>query len=175
MKKTLKHLVISVICLATAIILPFWTGQVPEIGSMMCPMHIPILLCGYFCGGIWGLGTGAVAALLCSFMFGMPELYPQAICMAFELAAYGCTMGILKSKFQNVKLGIFANLACAMIIGRIVWGIAMFACMGFKPAKNGLGDFFAGAVTNAIPGIVVQFALIPVFIQVVSNMKKEKE
>lgn len=40
--------------LALAMVLPFVTGQIPEIGSMLCPMHIPALLCGFMCGWLWG-------------------------------------------------------------------------------------------------------------------------
>ena len=170
-----KNFVVSAICLIVAIVLPFWTGQIPEIGSMMCPMHIPVLLCGYYCGSLWGMGTGAVAALLRSLMFGMPQFFPQAVCMAFELAAYGFAMGFLREKWEEVKLGIFAMLLGSMAVGRVVWGLAMFICTGFNPAKFGFEDFFAEAITNAVPGIVVQFALIPIFIMVVNNMKKGNE
>ena len=174
-KKILKDFMISLIFFAVAMVLPFWTGQIPEIASMVCPMHIPILLWGYYCGGFWGAVTGAVAALVRGAAFGMPQLFPNAVCMAFELAAYGLVMGILREKWKDVKLGVFAMLAAAMVIGRVVWGIAMFACMGFNPAKFGFGDFITGAVTNTTPGIAVQFALIPIFVMTINNMRKDKE
>lgn len=50
-----RKLTYSALCLALAMVLPFLTGQVPEIGSMLCPMHIPALLCGFLCGWPWGL------------------------------------------------------------------------------------------------------------------------
>ena len=36
--------------LAIGLILPFITMQIPAVGKMLCPMHIPVLLCGYICG-----------------------------------------------------------------------------------------------------------------------------
>ena len=42
--KTLKT-VFAAMFLALSYVMPFLTGQIPEIGSMLCPMHIPILLC----------------------------------------------------------------------------------------------------------------------------------
>ena len=75
--------------LALAYVMPFLTGQIPQVGSMLCPMHIPVLLCGFFCGAPWGLAVGFVAPLLRSFTLGMPPMFPTAFCMAFELAAYG--------------------------------------------------------------------------------------
>ena len=35
---------LSALFLALALVLPFLTGQIPEVGSMLCPMHIPVLL-----------------------------------------------------------------------------------------------------------------------------------
>ena len=43
----------SALYLAIALVLPFLTGQIPQIGSMLCPMHIPALLCGFVCGWPW--------------------------------------------------------------------------------------------------------------------------
>lgn len=174
MKKTLKDFMVSVVCFIVAILLPFWTGQIPEIGSMMCPMHIPILICGYFCGGIWGLMTGAAAMLFRSIFFHMPQFFPQAVCMAFELAAYGFVMGILREKWKKLRGRILVILLIAMAVGRVVWGIAMFTCAGFDLAKFGFDDFFAGAISNAIPGIAVQLALIPFFIFVVESKKNKR-
>ena len=42
----IRKLTYSALYLAIALVLPFLTGQIPEIGSMLCPMHIPALLCG---------------------------------------------------------------------------------------------------------------------------------
>ena len=36
--------------LAEGYILPFFTGQIPQIDSMLCPMHLPVLLCRFLCG-----------------------------------------------------------------------------------------------------------------------------
>jgi thiamine transporter ThiT len=78
---------------ALGLILPFFTGQIPKVGSMMLPMHIPVLLCGLICGWKYGLMAGAVLPLLRSALFGMPPLFPTAAAMAFELAAYGFLSG----------------------------------------------------------------------------------
>ena len=90
-----KQLVLASMFLALALALPFLTGQIPQIGSMLCPMHIPVLLCGFFCGWPWGAAVGAVAPLLRSLIFGMPPMFPTALCMAFELATYGAVSGYL--------------------------------------------------------------------------------
>ena len=104
MKRTnLLKMVISALCLALAYVMPFLTGQVPEIGSMLCPMHIPVLLCGFICGWKWGLGVGFIAPLFRSLSLGMPPLFPTALCMAFELAAYGAIAGIMHKHLPKKK------------------------------------------------------------------------
>ena len=60
----IQQLVIAAVCLALCMVLPFLTGQIPEIGSALSPMHIPVLLAGFICGPWWALAVGAVAPVL---------------------------------------------------------------------------------------------------------------
>ena len=85
----------SAMLLALAMVLPFMTGQIKEIGNMLCPMHIPVLLCGFTCGPLYALLVGAIAPLLRSLSFGMPNLFPEAVGMSAELMAYGFFSGLL--------------------------------------------------------------------------------
>lgn len=163
-RNQIKRLTLSAMFLALAFVMPFLTGQIPQIGSMLCPMHIPVLLCGFFCGAPWGLVVGFIAPILRSFTLGMPPMFPTAFCMAFELAAYGLVAGWLHNKLPKKKGNVYVTLLSAMIIGRLVWGMVMFCCMGFDFTKFGFSAFFAGAVINAIPGIVLQIILIPVLV-----------
>ena len=90
---TLKKNVLSALFLALGLVLPFFTGQIPQIGKMLLPMHIPAMLCGFICGPVYGLIVGALMPLCRSAWFHMPQLYPTAIAMAFELGAYGFIAG----------------------------------------------------------------------------------
>ena len=159
--------------LAIAYVLPFLTGQIPQIGAMLCPMHIPVLLCGFICGWPWGLAVGLIAPLLRSATLGMPPMFPTAVCMAFELATYGAVAGILYKVFPKKKGFIYCALLGAMVIGRVVWGIAMAICMGVAGNPFGLSAFMAGAVTNAIPGIIVQIVLIPILVMILERAKND--
>ena len=163
-RNDIRKLTLSAMFLALAYVTPFLTGQIPQIGSMLCPMHIPVLLCGFFCGAPWGLAVGFMAPLLRSFVLGMPPLFPTAFCMSFELAAYGFVAGWLHSKLPRNKVNVYISLLSAMVAGRLLWGFVMFGCMGCEPAKFGLSAFLAGAVFNAIPGIIVQIILIPLLV-----------
>jgi len=97
-------MILSALFLAISFVLPFFTGQIPEIGAMLCPLHIPILLCGFICGWPWGLAVGVIAPLFRSLTLGMPPPYPTAVCMALELAAYGAVAGIMHRKLPRKKL-----------------------------------------------------------------------
>ena len=96
-KNGLHSLIYSALFLALAYVLPFLTGQIQQIGNMLCPMHIPVLLCGFICGWQWGLAVGAAAPLLRSLTLVMPPPFPTAVCMAFELAAYGAIAGLIET------------------------------------------------------------------------------
>ncbi|MBQ6756746.1 MAG: ECF transporter S component [Oscillospiraceae bacterium] len=161
MNKTLKKLVYSALCVALALVLPLLTGQIPQIGSMLSPMHIPVLLCGFICGPVWGLAVGAISPILRSLTFSMPPLFPTATAMAFELAAYGCAAGLLYKLFPKKAWGVYAALVCAMLIGRVVWGVAMLSIMTATGKGWGIDAFLAGAFINAWPGIILHIAIIP--------------
>ena len=81
-----KRLVVAAFFLALGLVLPFLTGQIPEFGSKLLPMHIPVLLCGFVCGWPYGLAVGAILPLFRSLIFGMPYLFPTAVAMCFEAA-----------------------------------------------------------------------------------------
>ena len=174
-RNDIKKLTLSAMFLGLAFVLPFFTGQIPQIGSMLCPMHIPVLLCGFFCGAPWGFGVGFIAPLLRSFVLGMPPMFPTAFCMAFELAAYGFVAGWLHNKLPKRKENVYVSLLCAMIIGRLIWGVVMFACMGFDISVFGIQAFMTGAVLNAVPGIVLQIILIPILVITLEKLVKKND
>lgn len=173
MKKhsSLLKMILAGLFLALAYVMPFLTGQIPEIGSMLCPLHIPVLLCGFICGWPWGLAVGFIAPLFRSLTLGMPPLFPTAVCMAFELAAYGAIAGLMHKILPRKKPYIYVSLLTAMIIGRLVWGAAMFVFMGLNDGSFTFSAFIAGAFTNAIPGIIVQIVLIPILVMILDNPK----
>lgn len=170
-KKNLHNLVLSAMFLAIAYVLPFVAGQIPEIGGMLCPMHIPAILCGYVCGGPWGMAVGFIAPLFRSLTLGMPTLFPKAVAMAFELATYGLMSGLMYRIFPKKKGFIYLSLIIAMVTGRLVWGVVQFACAGLDFEAFGFAAFWAGAVANAVPGIIVQIALIPVLVMMLEKIK----
>lgn len=170
MEKSIKNLVLAGLFLALGLVLPFVTGQIPSIGNMLLPMHIPVLLAGLVCGWKYGLLVGFLVPLLRSVMFGMPPMFPIAIAMAFELATYGLVSGLLYKMFAKSKFRILIALIGAMIDGRIVWGIATYFLLGISGSQFTREMFIAGAFLNAIPGIIAQLILIPIIVSALERV-----
>lgn len=162
-----KKIILAAMFLAIAMILPLFTGQIPKIGEMMLPMHFPVLLCGFFCGPLYGGIVGLLSPLLRFVIFGMPPIYPKGIWMACELATYGLMSGLLYKILPKKKVSIYISLIGAMIAGRIVWGIVKSALLG--AGEFGMTAFVTGGFIEAIPGIIIQIVLIPI---IVMTLKK---
>ena len=155
------RLVLSAMFLAIGLVLPFLTGQLQQLGSMLCPMHLPVLLCGLICGWQYGAAVGFVLPLLRYVLFTAPPM-PNGIAIAFELAVYGLAAGLLyaRSRWQCLR-ALYRSLLIAMVAGRLVWGGAMLVITGVSGTAFSWQMFLAGALLNAIPGIILQLVLIP--------------
>ena len=160
-KKSIRSMVLAAMCVAVGLFLPLLTGQIPEIGSRLSPMHIPILLCGFMCGWQYGLIAGFITPILRSLLFGMPPMIPMAVSMAFELAAYGLLTGILYRALPKKPAFVYVTLILSMLLGRVVWGVASMIIYGATGGAFTFAAFIAGGFTNAIPGIILHIAIIP--------------
>ena len=159
-----KKTTFAALFLALCMVLPFLTGQIPQIGSALSPMHIPVLLCGFVCGWQYGLIVGFIAPLLRFVLFGMPPIFPTGVAMAFELAAYGVLSGVLYRVFDKKVINIYISLVLAMLGGRIVWGVVQFILSLFVGFEFTFATFLAGAFVSAVPGIICHIAIIPVIV-----------
>ena len=161
MKEHIKNLVTAAMLLAVGIVLPFFTGQIPQIGSMLLPMHLPVLVCGLICGWQYGGIVGFILPLLRYALFGMPPM-PNGIAMAFELAAYGSVAGFLYNRSKwKCMISLYRSLIIAMIGGRVIWGIVRVVMLGMTGNAFTWQMFMAGAFLNAVPGIILQLVFIP--------------
>lgn len=161
-KDMTKNLTLSAMFLALGLVLPLLTGQIPQIGNMLLPMHLPVFLCGLICGWQYGGVIGFITPLLRYVIFGMPVLYPTGLAMSLELMTYGIVAGLLYaiSKWQCV-VALYRCLIIAMLAGRVVWGVTEVILLGLSGDSFTWQAFFAGAFLNAVPGIILQLILIP--------------
>ncbi len=158
-----NSLTLSGAFLALGIILPFFIGQIPEIGSALLPMHIPVFLCAFICGPKYAVPMSFVLPLIRTFLFGRPVFYPTAIAVAFELATYALVAGALYTRFKNKNLGsIYAGLLTAMIAGRAVRLGVQMMLLFFRATPFAANVIFAEIILAGIPGIIIQLIIIPI-------------
>ena len=165
--------ILAAMFLAFGLVLPFLTGQMKEIGDTLLPMHIPTMFCGLVCGPWYGLVVGFAIPVVRSIIFSMPMFFPNSIWMAFELATYGCVIGVIYRFFakKNVR-AVYLSLIPAMISGRIVWGIAKTVLLGIAGKPFSFQMFLAGGILDAIPGIILQLILIPAIMSILNRYKR---
>lgn len=158
--KHLRRLIYAAVFLAMAQVLPFITGQIPEVGKMLCPMHLPVLLCGFICGMPYGAAVGFAAPLLRSLVFSVPAM-STAVGMAFELMALGFLGGLFSYLLPKKIPFLYLSLLCAIFGGRLVLSMAKFVINGIAGTSFSLFAYLAGNILNALPGILLQIVLIP--------------
>ena len=164
-----SKIILSAMFLSLGMILPFLTGQIKEIGDTLLPMHIPVMLCGLVCGCKYGLAVGVILPFLRSVAVGMPPIYPNAVWMSAELAAYGFTIGFLYAAFHKKQIWwLYCCLFISMISGRMVWGITKAVLLGIDGKAFTFQAFIAGSVLDSFLGILLQFILIPVIIKLIN-------
>ena len=169
--QSLRNLLLAAMFLAIGLVLPFFTGQITEIGNMLLPMHLPVFLCALICGWQYGTAVGFIMPILRFVLFFMPRM-PGALAMAFEMATYAFVAGFLysRARWQCTRM-LYRSLIIAMIAGRIVWAAAMIVLLGLSGGAFTWQMFISGAFLNAIPGIILQLVLIPAIMVALDRAK----
>ncbi len=169
--KSLLKLAFSGMCLTLCLLFPFLTANSRELGNILCLMHIPVLLCGFACGPIYGGIVGFVAPLVRSFLFGMPPFPVVAVPMAFELTAYGIITGLLYHFLPKKIVFVYPNLILSMAFGRIVSVIAKYIMYALDKTEFSLSTVMKLNFVTTLPGVVLQLLLIPA---VVYALRKQR-
>ena len=165
-------IVLTAMFFALGMVLPFLTGQISAIGSMLLPMHLPVFLCALICGWQYAVMIGFALPLIRSLLFTMPPMFPTAVAMAFELLAYGLITGLIYHLFKRKNIvTVYIALIAGMLGGRIVWGTAQYILLASSGKEFTFAAFIAGAFTNAVPGIIVQLILIPLIMFALDKAK----
>lgn len=169
-KKQIYNLVVAALCIAIGVVLPIAVHGIPNAGSVLLPMHLPVLLCGLLCGPVYGLGCGLLTPLMSSLITGMPgpAYLPSMIC---ELAVYGLIAGLLIYFVHtgNKTADLYISLAGAMLAGRIIYGIVN--ALIFRAGEYSMSIWLTASFVTALPGIVIQLVLLPL---IVLGLRKAK-
>lgn len=167
---SIRRLVMTALCVALGVVLPQTMHAIPNAGSVLLPMHIPVLLCGLTCGWPYGLVCGVLAPVMSHLITGMP---PAALLSAMicELAAYGLISGLAAKYIRTGRrtLDIYVQLIAAMLIGRVVYGVVN--ALVFRAGAYSMEIFLTAAFVTALPGILLQLVLLPALILILEKAK----
>ena len=157
-----KRMTFSALCIALCVVVPMAFHVIPNAGSVMLPMHIPVLLCGLVCGWQYGFLCGLLGPLVSSVLTGMP-LAAMLPGMMVECAMYGCVGGLMMARIRTGSLyaDLYISLPVAMMAGRVISGIvkALILTPGLSFAAWATASF-----VTALPGIGIQLLLLPTLI-----------
>lgn len=131
------------------------------------PMHLPVLLAGLLGGPIAGVIVGMASPLVSFTISGMP-LAGSLPFMMLELAAYGFIGGVLSGK----NIPILVKLMIIQAAGRAVRILAvLIAIYGLESQIVQLSSI-TDMVTLSLPGILLQWVLVPLILYRVKGLKK---
>ena len=167
----IKKNCICAVCIAFCYILPLAFHGL-TLGSILSPMHIPVLLCGIVCGGFYGALCGIVGPCLSSLLSGMPPA-SALVSMLPELCVYGLACGILMRllRTKHLMADIYLSLIPAMLIGRIVGGIAKALLYTGSGEAYSLALWASSYLTGSLPGIIAHLVLVPLLVFTLEKAK----
>ena len=175
-----RKLIATAMLIALCVVLPIGFHSIPRAGSILLPMHIPVLLAGLICGWKFGLITGMVGPILSTMMTGMPPTMLIAASMSIELGVYGLVAGLVV-KFVHTKrasVDLYIALVVAMLVGRVAGGLAqVFFFFGgefnlqFWTTNYTWAMWTTSYFVTSLPGIVIQLAFVP---SVVMALERER-
>ncbi|HHX11933.1 MAG TPA: ECF transporter S component [Clostridiales bacterium] len=158
-----KRSIITAVSIALCVVLPMAFHSIPNAGSILSPMHIPVLLAGLICGWQFGLLTGLAGPLLSSLITGMP---PMAFLpsMMIELAVYGLVCGLMINivHTKKVYVDLYISLVVSLLVGRVIAGIAR--ALIFSAGNYSIAAWTTSYFVTSFPGIVIQLVIIPTII-----------
>ncbi len=162
MKRKTQRLTLTGLFLAVGLLLPFATAHgLGLLGTVLLPMHIPVLLCGLLCGPLYGGVCGLLLPVLNSLLTGMPAIYPMMPIMAAELLTYGVVCGVAfdKTPLGRWRFGVYPAMLIAMACGRAVYGLTFWLLLALDGSMKAPTVWVA--IVTGIPGIVIQLLLVP--------------
>lgn len=159
-KNKTQQLVTAGLFLALGILLPFFTSHAFAIpGTVLLPMHIPVLLCGLICGPRYGAAIGLLVPALSSLLTGMPAVFPMLPIMAVQLLVLGALTGLL---YQRWSVPLYPSLLLAMVSGWAAYGLVFSALLLVGGELRALS--VSAAVVQGIPGVAIQLTLVPALV-----------
>ena len=179
MEKTLRNVAIRIskeaafilLTVASAVVFPqilhtlgAALGLGGQLGQMLLPMYLPVMILGFYRGEIPAAITGLLAPLVSFAITGMPAeaLLPY---ITLELIATGIFAGLMTRVKFFAPLKVLSVQLLAKIVRVFVYAIALYTTTGALSASA----LTAGILTSA-PGLVLQLVVVSLVI-----VKKESK
>ena len=163
---SVKKMVITAMLVALGIVLPMVFHMIPHglAGRALLPMHVPVLLAGLIVGPFLGFFAGLITPLFSSMTTGMPAAGLSMYSMMIELSVYGAVSGLVMRYVHTRKivLDLYISLIAAMLVGRIVAGLAQ-ALLLFNGVYV-IGLWVTSYFTTSLPGIILQILFVPTIV-----------
>jgi len=162
-----RDIVFGGLFLALAVVIPylFHVAGGGKLGSVFLPMLLPIAMCGFLTGTRVAVVVGATAPLVSSLLTGMPPMYPPiALMMCGEGILLG---GVTSVLYQKAKLNVWTSLAAAAGSDRLFVAFATLLLSRWFSLPERV--FSWGAVVYGLPGVALQFAVIPATVKLLEK------
>ncbi|NMA85532.1 MAG: ECF transporter S component [Epulopiscium sp.] len=174
MKKQIqKELVLSGVFIAMGLVFPIAFHAIGGGGPVFLPMHIPVLIAGFFLSWPFTLAVGVLTPILSSLLTGMPLFFPVLPYMVLELATYGTIVSFL---YRDLKRNVYMALIISMVCGRVMAGAAVWVLATFFMAKLPSPILFIqAAILKGIPGILIQLIFIPAIVLTAKKLNLSSE
>lgn len=142
------------------------SGLGTSLGEAFLPMHLPIILVGLLAGPYAGAIAGLLGPLASFALSGMPSAVMLPFMMV-ELCIYGLTAGLLR----NVKLPTIVKVLAVQIAGRAVRAGAILLGVYAFGSKVNVSTIWT-SIGAGLFGLALQWALLPLIVYRVENLKK---
>ena len=159
-----KKMCICAFCIALCYVLPQAFHVLP-LGSLLSPMHLPVLLCGLVCGWPYGLVCGVLGPVLSHLLTRMPPV-PVLISMVPELGVYGLAAGLGMKLIRTGKTvpDLYLSLLPALVLGRVAGGVAKVLFYLSTAESYTAAMWVSSYVVGTLPAIALQLALLPALV-----------
>lgn len=132
-------------------------GLGTSLGESLLPMQIPVIAVGLLAGPAAGVVAGVLSPLVSFLLTGMP---PMAVLpfLVVELAAYGLAAGAL----SGARMPAFGKVLATQAAGRVARSLAVLVAVFVLGGHAQMLSQIGSSIVMGVPGILVQWALVPV-------------
>ncbi|MFH1829399.1 MAG: ECF transporter S component [Pseudomonadota bacterium] len=152
---------------ALGIALPCLCHEFGVAGKVFLPIHFAVMTAGMVMGMRGGLIVGLISPVLSFAISGVPPV-ASVFYMTVEVTTYGVVAGFV---LHTLHKSAIVSLIVSLLAGRLVSLVMATLILGRVGFSHQLYKLFI----IALPGIIIQLALIPPLLKVICSHLGKKE